>query len=168
VLVTALLVMAALAGTGLDPAALAAERRERLGWVRATASYTLALGLLALAGVVAAALVAVLPSPLAGLLGVVPLVRGVQRLTSLRFVPELAHARAVITDLILAYVALVATRAGSEIALAALLLAIFGALTVLLGRRLPARLPPPLAAWTLVGIGVYLLADNHALALFGI
>jgi hypothetical protein len=160
---TTLLVIAALVGTGLGQPLVVARLSEQRPRARALASYALRCGVVALAGVAAAAAMAVVPATFAGLVGIAPLVRGVRRLTSVRLAPETAEARG---DAAVAYVALVATRAGPEIAVATIVLFALAALAVVARPPRLVRLAPAVAAWTLLALGVYLLYAGRTLALF--
>jgi hypothetical protein len=171
VIATALLVVVALVGTAGEGYALLAARRAP--W------FALALGAAVLAsmGVAAAVAVAALPSALIGLVGIYPLLRGIGRLSSVRFraAPEpastAAAVRAALVEPASAYLPVVATRAGGEVLAASALALALAVLAVLAARSMTAataerlrRAGAALAPWSLVLVGVALLVDGGAFA----
>jgi hypothetical protein len=112
-------------------------------------------------GAAAAVVVGQLPSGLIGFIGVVPLLRGVGRLTSVRFREDDAFERgAAIADVAAAYLPLAGTRAGAEVLVASGAVVVAAAVAALR----PWRLRSGFAGWTLVGVGVFLFVDGGAFA----
>jgi hypothetical protein len=177
VLTTALLVIAALAGTGLS--GVAELGRAQLPRTTVAVALAAMTGTLLAGGLVAAVALAMLPSGLIGVVGVVPFIRGLGRLTSVRFrdrepapaatAGELARAaRAGITDPAVAYLAILGTRAAPEVLLASAIVMMLGvvagaAAPALGARTLRWRRPvAAIAGWTLLLTGGFLLVDGGA------
>jgi hypothetical protein len=173
-LVTAAIALIALGGT--SPPVIAALARSIAGsGRRAYIGHALAVGLLALAGLGAALLASHLPAPLLGLVGLWPLLRGLGQLLTRPFSPSLSARpeppalAAAVGNGASAYLALVATRSSTEIAVAASVLALVALVEAVLARRVARTLAPVPgqagAAWTQVAVGVFLLVDGGALAM---
>jgi cadmium resistance protein CadD (predicted permease) len=185
VLWSLLLAVITLAGTGLGNVAYQREALASIGAAPsrvAAAQGWIILGLAA-AGVVAAVAGAVLPSGLIGLAGLVPILRGLHYLTSVRFLPPLTDdgaapprftlraLAAASGDCIVAYLVLAATRADTELAAVTAVLGVMAALGCFAARRLASRPASPgvdrlrgvgaaVSPWTLVALGVALLAEG--------
>jgi cadmium resistance protein CadD (predicted permease) len=175
VLTTALLVIAALAGTGAGGVAEVARAplpRSKTALALVAATVALLAG-----GVAAAVALAALPSALIGIAGVVPLLRGLRRLTSVRFREDGSAAASTVAELVgavrsagadpaVAYLAIVGTRAGEEVLAASIALVAMAAVASLaaptLGRRAERWRRPAgtLAAWTLLLTGALLLVEG--------
>ncbi len=147
-LATVLLIAIGVAGVG---SAGLGEPRGR--WL-------LAGGALAVLGVLAAVLAARVPSGLLGFVGLLPLVRGLGGLTSVRFRAELPSRGRLLGDAAAAFLPVVATRAADEVLVAT------GALVagVVVGALLPRTPRPGLAPWTLVVVGASLLVEGGSLS----
>jgi cadmium resistance protein CadD (predicted permease) len=149
VLATGLLTLIAVLGIG---STAVGEPRSRCLLVAAA---------LAVCGVLAAATGAKVPSGLLGFVGLVPLVRGLGALTSVRFRAEPPSRGRLLADAAAAYLPVVATRAAEEVLVATGVLVVGAALGVLLPRTAPR---PALAPWTLVVVGAALLVEGGSLS----
>jgi hypothetical protein len=149
VLATGLLTLIALVGIG---STAAGEPRSHC---------LLAAAALAVGGVVAAATGARLPSGLLGFVGLLPLVRGLGAVTSVRFRAEAPSRGRLLADAAAAYLPVAATRAAEELLVATGVLVVGSAIGALLPRTAPRS---ALAGWTLVVIGAALLVEGGSLS----
>ena len=175
-LLTAAVALLCLAGATLPVVAvLASALAERTRARRVLVRHAVVTLAIALAGVGAAVLASQLPPTLIGLVGLFPLLRGLRRVAGRSLVPDVAGAvepaglAAAATDGVVAYLALVVTRAAPEILVTVTALLVVALAAVLAARALVGR--PRLrhadvvAGWTQVALGSYLLIDGGALSM---
>jgi cadmium resistance protein CadD (predicted permease) len=164
-LLTAAITLLALAGMSGPVVAGLNSPEDR----RTVGAHALATVAVAVAGLLAAFLATRLPAPLIGLVGLFPVIGGLRRLTSRPFTSQLRRDYPPgAGSLAVAFLALLVTRTGGEIAVAEAVLAVVAVAQVLVARALPAgplRHGETLAAWTEVALGAYLLVDGRALSM---
>jgi cadmium resistance protein CadD (predicted permease) len=183
VLLAALAVVVAVVPTSL--AAVGLLGAARVAQRTAVGALLLGAGALLVGGAAAAVLGARLPSGLLGFLGMIPVLRGLGRLTSVRFREDETSSPATggelrgavlarLADPAAAYLPLAGTRAAPELLEASAVLAALAVVAAILVGRLAARPAAvtervrragrALSGWALVAVGAFLLVEGGAFA----